>query len=152
MKLGDVLELTMPDGFHEMNAEEKNGLNFWNGVDGQCISYPEKHIIITVGFKKLGMLTSKLVSEDELVKKMEKSFECQPDYCSFGVIERNAGGKGIKEISYSYTAKDTPMFSESLVIKSGKNICYFHFYTRAVLKDDNIKIWLQMLEGIHWIS
>ena len=52
MLIYDQIELTCPDGFHEMTEDEKNALDFWGGSDGVCLSDPQRHMTISIGIKK----------------------------------------------------------------------------------------------------
>ena len=40
------------------------------------------------------------------------------------------------------------MLAESYVMKYNKKIWYFHFYARAALKEESLKVWNEILDGV----
>ena len=44
--LGDKLTLSYPEGFHVMDDAEKSGMQFVGGSTGECLSDPERHILL----------------------------------------------------------------------------------------------------------
>ena len=153
MLVFNEFELTHPEGFHEMTKDEKSGLSFWGGNEGVCISDPERHIVISFGAKTVGWLTGKLVKQDEILDRMETVLSKSMKDCGYvydGSLQRNAGGKETEGFTYSYTAQNIGMTGESFVVKNGKTLIYFHYYTRTALKDENLPVWKEMLESIRW--
>ena len=68
---GNILTLDCPDGFHIMTGEEFSKLNVYGGENGEGMSDPDRHIIVTVGYKPVGALTGLIVSAKDAAKGME---------------------------------------------------------------------------------
>ncbi len=109
---------------------------------------------ISIGIKKTGWVTSKLVNQLEVADRMEKTLASamsKYDYKYERGVEVNVGGLSAFGVSYNYTAKDIPMSARSLVLKQGSTFFYFHLYTRTALKDENMAVMTGILESIEWV-
>ena len=59
--LNHELKAVIPGGFHEMDEAERGKLNFIQDGPGGGISDPERHILISVGWKPFGGLSAMLL-------------------------------------------------------------------------------------------
>ncbi|MBR3154478.1 MAG: hypothetical protein IKF10_05695, partial [Lachnospiraceae bacterium] len=57
-----TLHLSFPDGFHVMDNDERQKLNMLADGPGECLTDPDRHIIISIGWKELGLFPALLVS------------------------------------------------------------------------------------------
>ena len=69
----NTLVLTIPDGFREMAAEERNKLNMLEDGPGKVFTDPDRHIIVSVGWRPLGFVTSLLLGTKDAVSNMKTS-------------------------------------------------------------------------------
>ncbi len=148
--LNDALILSYPDGFHLMTEAERGGVD--PAEDGPWIglSDPEKHILVTAGWKQIGGLTALLVRGD-LAKNMEKRVRgpMQPyGYRLEGFEKRTIAGETADGFRYSYRAQETDMIGESYALKREKTVYYFHFYARAALSSESLPVWEEMLRFV----
>lgn len=155
MKLNDELEMSCPDGFHIMDENERKGLRMARG--GECVLFsdPERHMIVSVGWRKSGLFAGFLPDTGGIAVKAEKSmigsmkrFGCTKESDS----ERQLDGETAKGFRYRYTAQDIEMCGETYALKRRKTVYYFHLYTRAALKDENQAVWSEMLNSVHWLQ
>ncbi len=51
--LNRTLALPLPEGFHVMDEEERSRLRFLEAGECVCLSDPERHLVVTVGWKPL---------------------------------------------------------------------------------------------------
>ncbi len=72
MILNQELSATFPDSFHQMTEEELSKLAFMEQGAGMCMSDPEAHIIITIGWKNIGKFAGFVLNANDIAKNMEK--------------------------------------------------------------------------------
>ena len=145
------IKIIYPDGFHVLSEEEMKGMNFRE--EGPVISLkdPERHVIVNVGMKQVPGFSALMLNQKDLAKKTEEYIakaNSGHNYRFGEFMEKNIGNDTGYGFSYSYEAQDTPMYSECFVLKKGKKVFYFYFYTRDELKDKNLMIWEEMLANI----
>ena len=151
--LNGALELHCPEGFHEMDATERQGLRFVEAGPAVCLTDPERHMIVSVGWKKPGLLARLMLNDGDLARAMEgniaramKPYGYRREDCP----DQSVGGRASKGVRYTYTAQGIDMCGESRVVRAGDTLYYFNFYTRAALRNDNFRAWADMLEGVVW--
>ena len=52
--LNNTLQVFYPDGFHVMDEAERSKLKSLGGGPVECLSDPERHILISTGWKSVG--------------------------------------------------------------------------------------------------
>lgn len=151
--LNSELKFPVPDGFHVMDEEEMSGMTMIAVGPGICLKDPERHIVVSVGYKKAGLLTSKMLSQKDIATKSEgsirqamKPYRYWPD----GAGKREVGGLAADGFRYLYSAQETDMYAETYVLKKGKTFYYFHVYMRAALKEKSMPVWEEMLGSASW--
>ena len=72
ISINDRYTLPVPDGFHVVEETDKQKLNVMGGGDWMGLSDPDRHLLMTLGWKKIGKLPSKLLNTQGLAKAMEK--------------------------------------------------------------------------------
>ena len=140
MELNNELRLSVPEGFHVMDEEEKSRLRLLEEGPFVGLSDPERHILVTVGWKQLGGLLSALVSSGDVAKSMEKNVSramAQLGYRRTGFTKTQVAGAEAGGFRYEYRAQDVDMAAESVAVKIKKTVYYFHFYGRAAGKEEN---------------
>ena len=152
LTLNKKLQLTYPDGFSEMDENEKKGLSLLS-ADGsyQFLKDPGRHMIISTGWKKAGFLASLFLGENDMAKKMEAKIgkAMQPfGYSLTGFQSRELVGRTAQGFRYRYMAQGTEMTGESYVLKMDKILYYFHLYTRTELEKENLKVWEEILKSL----
>ena len=149
MLLTHELEMTFPEGFHEMGPEELSGLQFIAEGPGVCLKDPERHVVVSVGWKQIGAFAGLMLNTKDIAGNMEKTIRKAMEpfrYEAGKSVERRIGGETARGISFSYTAAgDIGMAGESLAMKRGKTIYYLHFYTRREMEEENRRIWEEIL-------
>lgn len=151
--LNNTLRIPCPEGFHVMDDQERKTLRFITEGPGVCLSCPERHIIISIGYKQTGGFTAMLVSGKDALKGMESQIRASMGSYGYqldGFAARLIGTKNGEGIGFHYTARDIGMYSESFVIKEKKTFYYFHYYTRETLIDENFPVWKSFLDEIRW--
>ena len=151
--LNNELEFAYPDGFGVMGPEEVKALNTFKEGPGWCIKDPDRHMIITVAWKKAGGLTSLLAGTKDVAKSFDSSFKklmAPYGYVLEGYVEGEIAGRKYDGIKYHYTAQDIEMYGESLSVKNGKNYYYVHFYARQELREASDKVMENILTGSSW--
>lgn len=154
MIINNEIEIQVPDDLKVMSEEKRKAMNFLADGEGYCLENEDKHILISIGWKKVGLFAGAMLNTNDLYKGMEKSIQTgmQPyNYNKERDLEKNIDGETIKGIRYKYTATEIDMIGESYVVKKGKNIYYFHYYSREELDNDNKNIWSNILESAKWI-
>ena len=151
--LNEELELQCPDGLAAMTEEERSRLVLIEDGPGECLSDPEKHMIVSIGWKTVGGLTAAVLSQKDAAKNMESKIR-KPmkafGYKAEGSGDKNIGSKCGSGCRYSYEVQGTGMYAESYVVKSGKTFYYFNFYTRTETKDRSLPAWEELLGSALW--
>ena len=151
--LNEKLTLAYPDGFRVLNEEELKQLTFLEKGPGYVIRDDDKHILISVAWKVEGLLESMFLSAHDLAKKNEENVQKAMKGFGYRAPDfpvRNIAGEDTEGFCYEYTAQDIDMYGESYTIKKDKVLYYLHFYTRSALKEENLKIWEEMLSSAQW--
>ena len=144
------LTLPIPEGFHVMDEDEWSRMKLLADGEGAGLSDPERHMIVTLGYKQAGGFSAALLSAKDLAKNMEKqickamaSLGCRSE----GLRQRAVGGRDARGVRYDYTAQGTGMTGESWVIKEKREIWYLHAYMRTALLEKSLPVWKEMLDG-----
>ena len=151
--LNNTLRIPCPEGFHVMDEKERQNMSFIADGPGVCLSDPDRHIIISVGYKQANGFTSFFFNEKDAAKSMEQQI-AKPmaayGYQSLGSMERLIGGRKVHGSAYIYEAQGVAMYGESHVAKIGKTFYYIHYYSREALKDENMPVWEAFLSEVRW--
>ena len=152
--LNNALVLSYPEGFHVMDEREREKLIIMGNGPWQGLSDPKRHISITVGWKALGSLSSRLLSTGDAVKDMKARIE-KPmrafGYSPGGHLSKDVGGERAEGFCYEYKAQGVGMYAESYVIKRKKVFYYLHFYARTESKSESLDTWNDILSSASWI-
>ena len=146
----NALTITYPEGFHEMTDAEKAGLNFYKDGPGACLSDPDRHMIVTIGWMKSG-IASLMFSEKEAARSAEGKISkpmAAYGYCLEGFSDMKLGGENASGFRYHYRSGETDMSAEMLVMKYKKVFYYLNFYARTGLLEESRKIWQEMLDSV----
>ena len=154
MKISEELTMSFPDSFRVMGEEEYDRLRFIAEGAGICLSDQEKHSVASIGWKQIGAFAGFLLNLKDLSGNMERSIReamAAFQFSQTGAPERKIGGIPARGIRFRYRAEDgTEMAGESLVLKRGKAVYYFHFYTREALEEENLAVWEGALDTAKW--
>ncbi len=151
LMIGEQLKLPCPNGFHLMSDEEKAKLNFLESGKGFCLRDEDRHMLVSIGWKETGMLTSMLLSDISLEKNMESSIRQAMQPYGFQPethLNRQIAGMNATGFRYTYTAQNISMLSESYVLRNGQSVIYFHLYARNALRDDSLPVWNDLLASV----
>ena len=155
MILNKELKLPVPEGFHVMDEEEVSRLRLLEEGPFVGLSDPERHMMITVGWKQLGSLTALMVNAGDVARHTEKTIRramVQMGYHCEGFRERQIAGAGAAGFRYKYNAQNTDMVAESLVVKLNKTVYYFHVYARAAVREESLSCWEDILNAAERIE
>ena len=147
------LSLSIPDSFRKLDEAERKKMNMLADGPGMCFSDPDRHIIISIGWKELGLLPSLLVSARDAADNSQKAISqaMQPyGYRFHETFAEDIGGKSAPGFSYEYEAQGISMHGETCVIKHNKVLYYLHIYMRRDLKEDSTKLWKNILATAKW--
>ena len=154
MILNNELELTVPEGFHEMDAAERAKLTFAGGEPGLCITDPDRHMIVTVGWRPLGTFAAMLVDAKSAAKTSEKQIGKlmkEYGYRTLGFSGRDLGGMTGEGFRFSYDVQDIGMLGESIFVKNGKTLYGFNLYCRRALEKENAPVLKELLSSVRWV-
>ncbi len=151
ISINDRYTLPVPDGFHVLEEADKQKLNVMGGGDWMGLSDPGRHLLMTLGWKKIGKLPSKLLNTQGLAKAMEKKIRTglrSMHYKLEGFSTHPIAGLTAEGFRCKYMAQGIPTGAESFVAKDGNVLYYFHFYYREELEDASLAVWEKILESI----
>ena len=148
-----TLHMSFPDSFHVMDYDERQKLNKLADDPGECLTAPEKHIVISIGWKELSLFPSLLVSVKDAADNSQKAISkaMQPyGYRFRETFAEDIGGKSAPGFSYEYEAQCIAMHGETCVVKHNKVLYYLHIYMRREFKGESTKIWKDILATAKW--
>ncbi len=152
LQLNDGWTLAYPEGFHVMDEKEKEEIRFLGDVQGECLSDPERHILFSVAWKRIGAFPALILSEKDIAKAMEFRIR-EPmgpyGYAAEGFSERRIGGRKACAFRYSYEVEGIAMRGESMAFKDGKTVWYVHFYYRKAMEAESRPVVEEMLFSLH---
>ena len=73
--LEDKLFLEYPEGFHELDKDERKGLVLLEDGPCLCLFDQEKHILISIGWKKLSGFSSMMLRTADIAANMAKQIK-----------------------------------------------------------------------------
>ena len=158
MIFNNELHITLPDSFREMDPAEYSNLLVNKNGEGAAFKDEEAHIVVSLGFKKAGVLAGLAMKMADPVSVMEKSLKRAMASCNYrttGMVEADFGGTPAKGIRYTYSAKDgsgvmIDMVAESYVIRRPGSLYYLHYYTRAALEEENRGVKDAIVRSAEW--
>ncbi len=154
MIVNNKIEIQFPDTLSIMDEEKRKQMNFLADGEGYCLENKEKHILISIGWRKIGLFAKTVLNINDLSKGLEKNIRngMQPfSYTKENDLEMSLDGEVMRGIRYTYIASNIDMVAESYVVKHGKEIYYFHYYSRKTLNSENKKTWSDILQSAKWI-
>lgn len=155
MTVNQELQFSCPDSFHVMSAEEQGKLSFLGEGESECYTDPERHILMSIGWKPLGGLASLLIRASDAAHQMEavvKQPMQQYGYKAEGPKAVILGGEKASGFRYGYEAGNIAMVGESLACKRGKTMYYLHVYYRESLREECASVWDEILSSVRWIG
>ena len=150
-KIGGDLTVSFPEGFRRMTEGEMKNLNRLEDGPGVFMTSPERHIIVTVGRKKIALLASLLLSAKDIAKNAggQIARAMKPCGCSEpAYTERTVAGARAHGFRYAYMAENVPMEAQTCVLKRGRVVLYFNFYAREALKEESFSVWESVLASV----
>lgn len=151
ISINDRYTLPVPDGFHVVEETDKQKLNVMGGGDWMGLSDPGRHLLMTLGWKKVGKLPSKLLKTQGLASAMEKKIRGglrSMHYMLEGYQSRRIAGLSAEGFRCKYMAQGIPTDAESLVAKDGNVLYYFHFYYREEQEAQALAVWEKILASV----
>ncbi len=154
MTLNGTLSLSCPDGFHVMNEEERASLKLLGKGPGEVLADPERHILLSIGWKPIGGLTALLLSSKDAFRGMRPQLlkALKPFFCKeTGRLSALIGGEKAEGLSYEYESGGIGMSGRSYVVKHGKAFYFLHFYVRTALQEESLPVCDGILESVSWV-
>ena len=155
MAVNHELKFSYPEGFHVMDAEERSKLNIVGEGEFECLSDPERHIIFTVGWKRMGGLAAALTGAQGSARAMEKKISEPMQQFGYRLVQRlintSLDGEEAFGFSYEYQAQGIDMVGESYACKKNKTMFFVHVYYRKELQEESLPVWQEILSSMRWI-
>ncbi len=148
-----TLVLSIPDGFRELDEAERDKMNMLEDGPGKIFTDPDRHIIISVGWKPLGFVTSLLLGTKDAANNMKTSIRRAMEPYNFHEgpsCRKTLDRETIDGFSYSYEAQGIKMYSEAYVTKHNKVFYYLYIYAREELKEESLRTWNSILASAEW--
>lgn len=147
------IRFSSPEGFNLMDAEERSKMNFYGDGEFECLSDPERHMIISIGWEPLRGLAS-LSGAANAAKNMEKRISKSMQPYGFKLTKMNEAsldGEDARGFSYEYNAQGISMMAESYACRRNKTMYYLHVYYRKELQEESVSVWNEIFDSMRWI-
>ena len=136
-----------------MSREELSGFNYYSEAPGWCINDADRHIMISVSWKKIPGIFARMLKIKDVAKSMEgqmaqvmKAY----DYRLDDFISRSPGGKEAEGFRYQYKVQDNDMTGMSFGMKNKNTFYYSHIYYRSALKEESVPVIEEILKSASW--
>ena len=139
--------INYPDSFELMDNEQIKMAFRDDNPDRWAAWDRENHVIITVGWKKYGFLTSLLADVKNIVVNNEALVEQQYEGRNFklkGYNDRKIGGHKASGYRFEYDFEDVHQYGQIYLVKNGQTIYAIGCYAR----DEHEKEFGELLDGI----
>ncbi len=149
----DDLILYYDDDFSLIGEEETMQMKFYGDSTGICIRNEKKHMIVTIGSKKINGFSNLLLNNKDLVNLTQEDIAraMRPyDYKLASSLMETADGQEMRGFAYDYIAEGVPMYGEAYVAKKDRKIYYLYLYVRQECKEDGIGLWKKMIGDLKW--
>lgn len=150
--LNNELRLSFPAGFHRMDEAERGALHFAEAGPGECFNDPERHIIISVSWKR-SAFSALMLGSGEVATRMEARVRqlMEPfGYARRDFVSRTLDGREAAGFRYGYAAQGIDMLGESWSVKHRKTFYYIHFYFRKALETETGPVLDGILDSARW--
>ncbi len=149
----NALTMTFPEGFHVMDASERKEINILGDGPSEILTDPDRHIIVSIGWKPLPLLSSMLLGAKDGAKNTKAAISKAMDPYGFHAnetLKKSLGSDTAEGFSYDYTAQGISMYGESYVVKHNKTFYYLYLYARAERKEESLRVWDEILASAEW--
>lgn len=149
----NALTIAYPEGFHVMDASERKEMNILGDGPGEFLTDPDRHIIVSVGWKPLPLAASMLLGAKDGAKNTKAAISKAMEPYGFRAnenLKKTLGGVTAEGFSYVYTAQEIPMYGEAYVAKHKRVFYYLYLYARSELKDMSLQVWDEILASASW--
>ncbi len=153
--INDTFQLSYPESFFVMSEEERAKLQMLEQGPGFCLSDPDNHRIVSVGWKKVGKLMYKFLKTKDIRNAMKtrvtgsmRAFQIRTEEAPQVFIN----GAETLGFGFSYHVQDVAMTGQSYVMKNGGYFYYFHFYGRTENREEGLQLFADMLSSIQLIK
>lgn len=153
IKVNTNLGFNVPDGFRLMDENDTRRRAILVDGEGVVLEDPERHAVISVGWKAVGGLALKILSLKNTASKAERSIRRamkRYDYSFEGTTAPLIGGQQSEGFRYTYTAQGIRMAGETDAVQFKNSLYYFHLYTREALREENRIVWEEILSSAEW--
>lgn len=148
------LRFSCPDGFYQMDAEERSKLNVIKDGEGESFSNPEQHMLLSIGWARHSGLLTALAGVSGAAKSMEKQISKPMQQYGYRLVttkDAAIDGEDAKGFRYEYEAQGVQMVGESFICKRNKTMYYLHVYYRKELEEESAAIWEGIFSSMRWI-
>lgn len=149
--LDDSLYMTFPESFHELDQDERNNIKILFDGEWRGMTDPDRHILITAGWKKINGLSAMLLSSSEIAKNSEKQIRKPMQrygYAFQTYKTRKIDGAEASGFAYTYNSEGTDMYGETYIAKFGRTLYYFHMYSRETYRDESSSLMSDILGSV----
>ena len=146
------MSFSCPEDFSEMDETQLEGIEF-SGTPGVCLSWPQRHIILSAGEKQINGFSAVVLNLKDVMKGTENDLHRLMKGYGYSLKEmslRKIGEIETGEISYAYEAQDIRMCGSTYVFKRKRTLCYLHWYTREALEKENREVLEEILSSVRW--
>ena len=148
--VNEKMELFYPEELHVMSEEELSKMQFYHDEKGTCLNDPERHLMLSFAGQTLNGFSAFLLNQKDMAKKTEDVIGKMSERFGYRLLEHindTVGDRKADGFSYEYKVGDLQMYSEVLVLKLDRTVFYFYLYSRDENKEENIRIWKEILSS-----
>ena len=135
--LNGQLQVSYPDGFRQMDAEELGRLFPKQVATSWGIWDTDRHIVVTVLWNESNALLSKLVSNKDLAKRLRKHLTkayANNGFRAQGIVKTEISGTQACGFDFAYQVEGIDQVGEIMVFRhvEGHTCCCYtiYYYTR----------------------
>ena len=153
--INNTMTLPCPEGFQELNAEQRAQYRSLDGPPEYCLKDPDRQMVISAWFQKLPLIARMTLKDGEIVGNLEKTLSkamAPNGYSLSEFAQRNVGGREGTCFRYTYTAEGIPMAGEACFVRDGSMLYNLYVYYRQAREEESLSVWESFLNTVRWTS
>lgn len=154
MSINNEIRLTLPDGFHLMDSEEKKRIYKNSAVIPEWVAYePEHRMIFSASWKRMNTLLAALACSMDGAKGLEKRmrFALRDRNYRFGeYFKEKLGDKKVFGFTYRYQGSEGEFLNRSIMVRNGGRIYYLASQLRTEWEKESKPLIDEIWRSLSW--
>lgn len=150
----DEIRITLPEGFRQMDAEEKKRVYAGSAVVPEwCAHDAERHILFSASWKQMNTILAAMACSMDGAKGLEKRMRLSlrdRNYQFGEYIKEQLGDKKAFGFTFRYQGKEGELQSRTVMVRNGGCIYYLTSQIRTALENESKAAMDEIWRSLSW--